>query len=410
MSGTAASPAPGQQGSPVLPVVRGQGPVAGVARGLADHLGISVRVVRVAFVVLALCGGAGVAAYALFWWFAPVDPAAPAPARARRGWRAVLAVASVIVLLVLGAHVAGGLGIDAGGPSLWPVSVVIAGVAIVWWQADETQRARWWATAQDRRNGRARNAAGVLLVVVGAVALVGTRGGLAVTGRALLSTTVLVVGIGLVTAPYWLRMARDLSAERAARVREQERAEVAAHLHDSVLHTLTLIQRRVDDPREVARLARAQERELRAWLYRPETETAASFAPELGRTVAEVEDTLGVPVELVTVGDAPLDDGLRALLRAAREATLNAAKHGAGSPVTVFAEVEGERAEVFVRDRGPGFELAAVPTDRLGVRQSILGRMERHGGRATIRSTRGEGTEVALEMPVGTPSTAGDGA
>jgi signal transduction histidine kinase len=193
-------------------------------------------------------------------------------------------------------------------------------------------------------------------------------------------------------------MARDLSAERAARVREQERAEVAAHLHDSVLHTLTLIQRKVDDPREVARLARAQERELRAWLYRPETEQAATFAAALARTLAEVEDAHGVTIEAVTVGDAPLGDRLQAVLRAVREAAVNAAKHGGGSPISVYAEVEDGRAEVFVRDRGPGFDVAAVPADRMGVRQSILGRMERHGGRATIRSERGEGTEVHVEM------------
>lgn len=379
-----------------------RGPVAGVARGLADHLNLDVRLVRGAFVVLALCSGAGIAMYALFWWFAPVNPLDPPTATKRRVWPLVFAIVSAGVLLVVGTSIAGGVGLDVGRSTIWPVVVVGAGVAIVWWQADESQRARWWSTsAADRRMGRARAAAGAVLVVIGGIAVFGVQGGLRATTQAVVSTAVVVAGIGLVTAPYWLRMARELTAERAARVREQERAEVAAHLHDSVLHTLTLIQRRVEDPREVARLARAQERELRAWLYRPQTETAASFSVELERTIAEVEDTHGVKVEVVTVGDAPLDDGLSALLKAAREATVNATKHGGGSPVSVYAEVSDGRAEVFVRDRGPGFDLDSVPEDRLGVRQSILGRMDRHGGHASIRTAPGEGTDVQLDMPVG---------
>ena len=377
-----------------------RGFVAGVARGLADHLGIDVRLLRAAFVVLTPCFGAGVVTYALFWWFAPVDPLAP-PTDRRRGRPLVLAAAALLVLLLIAADITRRVGVELISPTAWPLAVVVCGIAIVWWQADESQRARWWGLSEsDRRLGQLRAVAGVLLVAAGGVALLGVQGGLAVTTRALLSSAVLVVGLALVTAPYWLRMARELTSERAARVREQERAEVAAHLHDSVLHTLTLIQRRVEDPREVARLARAQERELRAWLYRPDAETATTFAPGLGRVVAEVEDAHGATVEVVTVGDAVLDEGLGALQKAAREAVVNAVKHGGGSPVTVYAEVSGGRAEVFVRDRGPGFDLEAVPSDRLGVRQSILGRMERHGGRATIRSAPGEGTEVQLDMPV----------
>ncbi|RZS90314.1 phage shock protein C (PspC) family protein [Motilibacter rhizosphaerae] len=377
----------------------------GVARGLAAHLGIDVRIVRAAFVVLAFCSGAGVLAYVLFWWLAPVDSCAERRPRPRT--RVVTAAVLVAVALAVAAGDAllRWLGLTLVGPALWPVAVVVVGVAIVWWQADESQRARWFAVSPaDLRMARLRSAAGVLLVVVGGVALLGSHAGLTVTVRTLVSALVLVAGLALVTLPYWVRMARDLQSERAARVREQERAEVAAHLHDSVLQTLTLIQRRVDDPREVARLARAQERELRAWLYRPETETAASFAAALARTLAEVEDAHGTAIEVVTVGDAPLDglvpEPVTAVLGAVREAAVNAAKHGAGAAVSVYAEVGAEAVEVWVRDRGPGFVLADVPDDRLGVRRSILGRMERHGGRATVRSAPGEGTEVSLVMPL----------
>jgi signal transduction histidine kinase len=210
---------------------------------------------------------------------------------------------------------------------------------------------------------------------------------------------VVSVGLALVSGPWWMKMVRDLNAERSARIREQERAEVAAHVHDSVLHTLTLIQRHVDNPREVARLARAQERELRGWLYRPRTDPAATVTSEVERVAAEVEDAHGVAIEVVVVGDAPLDESLSALLHATREALVNAAKYARDSPISVYAEVEPGQVTIFVRDRGPGFDPTTVPEDRLGLRQSVVGRMQRHGGLATVRSADGEGTEVQLEMP-----------
>jgi signal transduction histidine kinase len=197
-------------------------------------------------------------------------------------------------------------------------------------------------------------------------------------------------------------MTQDLSAERRERIRAQERAEVAAHVHDSVLHTLTLIQRHADDPREVAKLARAQERELRAWLYRPEgdgrDDVPSTLAEAVRLAAAEVEDAHGVPVEVVCVGDCPLDERLGAQIQAAREAMVNAAKYGGDEPVQVYAEVEEQRVFVSVRDRGPGFDLDSVPDDRMGVRESIIGRMKRNGGEARLRPAPGGGTEVELEM------------
>ena len=214
-----------------------------------------------------------------------------------------------------------------------------------------------------------------------------------------LPVVVVLVAATLILAPFWIRLVRGLADERAERVRSQERAELAAHLHDSVLQTLALMQRQADNPRDVAALARRQERELRAWLNggRPFGERS-TFKAALELAAAEAEDAHGVPVDVVAVGDAPLDDHAEAVVAAAREAIVNAAKFGEGAAVSVFAEVRDDELEVFVRDRGPGFDPGAVPADRRGVRESIVGRMERHGGTAAIHSTTGEGTEVELRM------------
>ncbi|MGW5025378.1 sensor histidine kinase, partial [Streptomyces albidoflavus] len=224
-------------------------------------------------------------------------------------------------------------------------------------------------------------------------------------GAVLQASLAVLVGVALLAGPWLVRMAQDLGQERLMRIRAQERAEVAAHVHDSVLHTLTLIQRNADRPAEVRRLARSQERELRNWLHRPEgsgraaEDEPATLAEAVKRTAAEVEDKHGVPLEVVLVGDCPLDEPLPALIQAAREAMVNAAKYGGeGGPVQVFAEVSGPEVFVSVRDRGPGFDLDAVPADRMGVRESIIGRMERHGGTARLRSAPDGGTEVELEM------------
>jgi signal transduction histidine kinase len=224
-------------------------------------------------------------------------------------------------------------------------------------------------------------------------------GALTAARDVLLAVVVVVVTIGVILTPWWLRLVRGLTEEREERVRTQERAELAAHLHDSVLQTLALMQKRADDPRAVAALARRQERELRAWLNGARSEPSRTLAGALQAVVAEVEDDHGVPVEVVAVGDCPLDEATEALVAAAREAVLNAVKFAAGAPISVYAEVDGERVEVFVRDRGPGFDLAAVPTDRRGLRESVLGRMARHGGRADVHTRPGAGTEVELVLP-----------
>jgi len=383
--------------------------LAGVCGGLAEHLDIDVRAIRVAFVVLAFVGGTGLILYAAFWAIVPQRPDVGAPARPVRGGHrrrpdrndliALCLLAGGVVLLVRQ------LGLWLGGAFVWPLLAAAVGVAIIWRQADESQRARWAASARaplTERPARVvaiRVAAGVVLVGVGIVWLLATQDGLGAATRGLLAVLAAVVGLGLITGPWWWRLARDLADERRARVRAQERAELAAHLHDSVLQTLALIQAKAGQPREVQRLARAQERELRTWLFaRPQADGDGTLARAVEAAAAEVEDLHATSIDVVAVGDAPLDDRLTAVVAAAREAMVNASKFAGVERVQVFVEVDGERVTVFVRDRGVGFDPAMVDADRRGVSESIVGRMRRHGGSAVVRSSPGDGTEVELNM------------
>jgi len=400
------------------------GVLGGVAAGLARHLRLPVLWVRIFFVATALLDGFGVALYAGLWLMLPpapvVEAGTPGAESATRGGRrpgpirrltdagpmiAGLALAFGGVLLLES--------VTGSGTLFWPVVIAVAGVALLWRQADQAQRERW-LDAGERMDpiamvfGRggwaayARVAAGVLLMLV-AFGLFEVRGG-SVTdaGRLLVAFLLGVAGIGVIVGPWALRLYSDLTAERAERVRTQERADMAAHLHDSVLQTLALIQKSSTDPAVVARLARSQERDLRSWLYEDAVEPDASLAAALKAAAAEVEDAHGIAVDVVVVGDAPLSAGLLPIVAAAREAVTNAAKHAGVPRVDVYAEVTAEAVEVFVRDRGVGFDVDDVlekSADRHGVRDSIQGRMERHGGTAMIRTSPGEGTEVRLRMP-----------
>jgi signal transduction histidine kinase len=224
-------------------------------------------------------------------------------------------------------------------------------------------------------------------------------GKLDATLNALTGVSVLLIGIGLIVGPWLWSLWRTAESERRERIVTQERADMAAHLHDSVLQTLALIQKQADDPRAVIRLARSQERDLRTWLYGDQRAGEdVSLAAALVTAGAEVEDTFGVPVEVVTVGDSAVDDVGQALLKAAREAAINAAKHSGANKIDIFLEADESGIDVFVRDRGAGFDMDDVPEDRLGVRRSIIDRMERHGGTAEIRTAPGEGTEVRLKV------------
>ncbi|MBA3744327.1 MAG: PspC domain-containing protein [Sporichthya sp.] len=393
--------------------------VAGVAGGLADHLGLDPLHVRIAFAVLAAVGGFGVVLYGAFWILIPQvgNLAAAQPpglaAATRRGFRGLPrpgsepeSIGQLVALLAVGVGavwVAQQTGFGVDGVVLWPAIAVVAGLAVVWYQADQAAPADSATVSRARRwLGVARFVAGAVLVGLGLASFLLLAGGADTARRGLLGGAVLVGGAALIVGPWLLRLWRSLADERAERLRSQMHADLAAHLHDSVLQTLALIQRQAHDPREVVRLARGQERDLRTFLYsdRAAAEEVSTLTAGLRRVAAEIEDQHGFPVEVVTVGDAALDEPRRALLAAAREAMVNAAVH-AGTTVDVYAEVDGETATVYIRDRGPGFDPDAVPEDRAGVRHSIVGRMERHGGRAILRSRPGEGTEVELRLGQG---------
>ncbi len=394
--------------------------LGGVASGLARHLGVPVLWLRAGFVVLTALSGLGIALYGVLWLFLPADRGfaheAPGlegarregrrPGRVRRlgdlGPALALAALALGVLLTVDAVV-------GGGDLLWPLALGLAGLALLWRQADEVQRERWTDSSGRLAPGRlvfgsggwasyARVAAGALLLV-GGFLILGLDLGSGQARGVLLAGGLGVAGLALVSGPIVVRLAADLSAERAERIRSQERADVAAHLHDSVLQTLALIQRNADDGPAVARLARAQERDLRSWLFEGDAARPDSLAAALREVAAAVEDAHGVMAEVVAVGDCDLDEVLRPLVAAAGEAVANAARHAGSGHVDVYAEVGPRQVEVFVRDRGVGFDPDDIPADRLGVRHSIVARMERHGGTARVRSTPGEGTEVRLAMP-----------
>ena len=247
---------------------------------------------------------------------------------------------------------------------------------------------------------------GIGMISTAVSAVVASSVGLEALPSLLMLTLVIIGGMGLIGAPWIYRWRHEMNQVREEKILSDARADMAAHLHDSVLQTLALIQRQSDDPKAVASLARRQERELRTWLYGDAgtatpgaaPDEVSRLAPALRAAAQEIEDERGTPVEVVCVGDADLDPDLSALVRAAREAMMNAAKHSGADRIDVFAEVEDGHVEVYVRDRGRGFAMGEIAEDRQGVRNSIIARMERHGGRATIRSTPGEGTDIKLEM------------
>jgi signal transduction histidine kinase/phage shock protein PspC (stress-responsive transcriptional regulator) len=425
-----ADPAPARWVPPPVAVVAGpvrppllrsadERVVAGVATGLAAHLGRPVRQVRTALVLGTLLGGAGLVLYLWLWALVPsshapavvpsggaqVPPGLAQAAPRRSGGRtspggrtADLVVGAL--LLVAGAALLGERFGYVGVPVqvVLPVLVVVGGALLAYAQLDEVERSRWTSFAGGgTRSALLRGALGLALVLVGVVFVV-VQGDVASAGRVLAAALAVLAGATLVLGPWGLRLWRDLDAERAARARESERAEIAAHLHDSVLQTLALIQRRSDDPVQVARLARAQERDLRSWLYGSGTADAGTLAAQVKAAAAEIEDLHGVSIDVVVVGDRDADERTGALVAALREAMANAVRH-AGTSVQVYVECGPDAVEAFVRDRGPGFVLDTVPADRLGVRESIVGRTERHGGSAVVRSEPGEGTEVRLTMP-----------
>ncbi|WP_051232935.1 ATP-binding protein [Acidipropionibacterium thoenii] len=420
-----------------------QGWAVGVAAGLAEHLGIRVWIVRLAFVALSFCYLIGPILYGALWILLPrAETAASSPgldSADRLGLRSRPEVGTGAdeqagpsprssltgALLLVGVGllwVLQSVGFGLSARWFWPVVLAAGGVAMVWRQADDSASAdhpagrRWWSEMLGRGGRLAAVRVGCGMALVGcAVSLVAaSQIGVDEFPTLALMALMVLVGVGLVAAPWvrsWQLRLRRADSEKAV---ADARADMAAHLHDSVLQTLALIQRQSDDPRAVATLARRQERELREWLYGGATGSSSPDAgpgdqPRAGESVAtlhralagetgRIESERGVAVELVCVGDVAMDDGLGVLVQAAAEAVTNAAKHSGASRIDVYAEIEPGLVEVFVRDRGCGFDPDDIADDRMGVRRSIIGRMERHGGTATVRSAPGEGTEIRLAM------------
>ena len=382
--------------------------IAGVAAGLASHLGLDVKIVRILFVATAILGsGAGVLAYLAFWALLPMDPdhvesEDPAEDRADPGWLIILAAAVVCGLLAMAA-----LGFTSLTTYLAPIVLAVVGISLVWSRADEVQRDNWRRDAAGVARGAAAEAGsyGRWRVVVGAVSVVVAILGIAVAQvgastmlQGLATTLLLLTGLVLVAFPWLHAKWQKLGDERAAYIRADAQAEMAARIHDSVLQTLTLVQKHADDPTRVQQLARSEERSLRDWLY-GQGAGESTFTAAMQHTAHEVETRHGVTIDVVAVGDLQVDSRIEAILAAAQEAMVNAAKHAGVATVQVFTEVEPDCVTVFVRDRGRGFDLDGIADDRAGVRESIEGRMKRFGGTAVIKTRQGDGTEVALTMP-----------
>jgi len=395
----------------------------GVAAGVAAWRGFNVTTVRIVFVLVGLSGWF-VPLYVAGWLFIPAAGAeANIASKARNdsaGIRLAVGLASLMILVLL---VAGAFHDGWFISWAWPQVFSVAGLALIWRNAPEQEQASLRRVLEPlgaspapgtRRAGRAGRGVVLRLSLAGVLLAGGlgwlftTRANLALLGP-LVGVLLVIAAVVLALGPWWLRIARDLVLERQARVRAEERADIAARVHDSVLQTLALIQRRADDPQKVIQLARLQERELRSWLFEGrdpnEGDADLTFTGGVRKIQQDVESRYGVPVEAVMVGDCELDDNLSALLAAAGEATVNAAKWSGASVISLFAEVESDEVSIVVRDRGKGFDPEAVPEDRKGLAESVHGRMTRRGGTATVTSSPGEGTKVTLKMsrtaPVG---------
>jgi signal transduction histidine kinase len=401
--------------------------IGGVASGVAAWRGLNVTTVRIVFVLIALVsGGFCVPFYVVGWLLIPAAGEDTNIASRARSDSAGIALAAGLATLLALVLLVGGVFNDGWFAGwAWPQTVTVAGLALIWRNASPDEQATL------RRLVEPLSAAGVgpgrgrpgrrsvirvvlagLLVVVGAGWLASAKESLALL-RPLGGVVLVIAGIVVLLGPWWLRIARDLVLERQAKVRAEERADISAQVHDSVLQTLALIQRRADDPQKVVWLARMQERELRSWLFEGrapgEAEADVTFAGGVRQIQQDVEARYGVPVEAVTVGDCELDENLNALLAAAREATVNAAKWSGASVISLFAEVEPDSVSIVVRDRGKGFDPSSVPADRKGLAESVHGRMVRRGGTVDVVSAEGEGTKVTLRMarPAAAPARSG---
>lgn len=395
---------------PLIPIERSRSDrvIAGVAAGVAHRFGVDVLLVRIALVLLAMAGGSGVVLYLIGWLFsgesAPVDTGSSS-VRVSDARQAV-----ALGLIVLGSLLLlRDLGLWFGDTVVWPIALAAVGSAVIWARSGESDRARWSRLGARipanpveavfaGRVSLGRVVVGGLLVAVGLGASLAANASLAALGPLLLPAAVAALGLVLVLGPWVLRLARQVTAERRERIRAEERAELAAHLHDSVLQTLALLQR-ASSQQEMVALARRQERELRSWLYGQPAKGVELLSQAIDALVEKVETDHDILVDSVVVGDGPMDERMRAVVEAASEAVVNAAKHAGVASVSLYVERSGDAVEAYVRDRGRGFDPTAVPGDRRGIADSIRGRLERFDGEACVITAPGAGAEVRLRLP-----------
>lgn len=404
-------------GTPQRPYRRGvdNAILGGVCGGLAIRLGVKERRVRIGFSLLALVSGLGLLLYVLLWLTlargSEDTSIAQRLLRRHHEFHRVLigVVALVAAILIVNASRRPHIGIFT-----WPVLLSLVGGVGVWRGASIDERnhlAELFKSApfigvpstHSRKALLFRVLIGVVLIIVGLNSLQRIGGVWGSATPAVFGTLILLAGVLILLAPWWLATLNDLSGERRARVRIEERANIAAHLHDSVLQTLTLIERAANDETAVIRLARNQERELRQWLFDPDNKHSddkeLNFSSLLHTLENEIENDYGVKVELVVVGDTVANDDVVALVAAGREAAINAARWSGATSISIFAEVEPTAISLFVRDQGKGFDVDAVPDDRKGIALSIRQRVLQHGGTLTLKSTAGVGTDVELSLP-----------
>lgn len=381
--------------------------ILGVAGGIGENLGVDPVLVRFALGAVTIASGLGIVLYLAAWSFSyePAAGAVSAPPPRMSGWRPVVAMGCIVLgsLLVLR-----DVGLWSGDTFVWPILIAGAGSTIIWFRSDAAGRARWTAAGGRMvanpagmfagTSSRLRLVAGGLFVLFGMTVFLFSHQAAGAAQTAVIAVAATTGGLALILTPWILGLVRDAAAERRERIRSEERAEIAAHLHDSVLHTLALIQRG-DVPAEVASVARRQERELRAWLNGRPILEESDLRSAIDAMAIRVEEMHHVPVDTVVVGDIPLDDAGSAIALACQEAAINAARHSGAGRVAVYVEAEAHRIAAYVRDQGMGFDRDLVPSDRRGISESIIGRMRRLGGTATITSNPGEGTEVQMHVP-----------